>query len=1315
MIEQSGLEEFLVNLDYRESSAFYHAFISVCGNLGWPTQNIVVSMDRFAAAMGKDLLSAADQRTKSYKVIRSEISKLKEKSTRHRERWPHTCSPLYPISFTGADTSEPSIFFIFDPSLAGLLLDTDLAWKCMRQPESAQAHRSEIRRIVEAYFDCSLPELSRLSRIVEPGIAYIPFRNGLFKRRLPMETLVHQITAICDTRECTPRILGVWGLSGMGKTTLARNICRNKRVLKEFEERVYFLTMGKYTGADAVNRAVNLVQKKLANAIAKSKGSKDEADEIMEKSLWEISQDYPLLLVLDDVYSPAQVEPFRHLGGCCRVLAISKSRYVLENINLPAYVINWPPLDAAQSHSVFAKFAGPISTINHSECQELVECCAGIPLILGIVGRLVRRDPQGLGKIIGYLRSGGFHGIKAYIEGYTNVDPNSEGGKTVLSSTLDALIESFLTTVERKSLQKLAVVPPLASVPRKTLRMFWDTDNLDEVNDLIDSLEDLALIEIHATGAVSLHDLIHVHLRRDKNQMRRLHQELVHSFARACSPIKRTHITKRLRYSWESVPSDGYYFEYLPYHLARAGWHEQLDKLLLDYSWLSAKLKSTDVYCLLEDYRLPAKPHNDIELIRETIRLSISAVNEDASQLGAQLIGRLYTCNSPRIRKLKQETLKDSKAPWLCPVNACLEPPRGRLQASISTSSGYIQHAVVSPDGCYVISVGRICQTWLLDDSRCVAYFAESEEDRTLFACPIPDSELLVTASGHGNISMWNWRTGKFIRCIATGLMPSRGLLVSRDGKRVLYATGVSLQVYDIAKGLMCEELSFSEGILRTELNCITFLADERLIAVGLEDGTTAILNSGSGTVEKTLRRHEDGVCAVVVMPDSADVISVSHDGTGVLWEIRTGLPKRIFYGTAPLTVAATFAEGSLLLTGDSEGYISIWDMKSARLIETFRGHSGWISTITVRSDKGVFVTCGADNLVRVWGLEVAERSSESGDSNLPIVAVATDNDEECAISMSENGQITAWSLSVGTRLSEFGGKSYLDFNGAISRDGRHVAYFEENRDGHCDGIELYNTDEPHAYNYFCLPSHGQSRAGKATYDKPSNCKGCSGTILEKTSYTVEREKLPSRAEFKWFNAVPGTSRTRKMLADLARGKQERNRTPTLAAQCAYMDQRRGGRTISISDNGMRIALNDRGTVRVWDLKSGIELYAKRLGGSAGTISISGSGKWVVKAENDKRAIVRRVWILELERREEYAKEICHSGDIQDIAIDDKRGKVVSVAEDATLKVWDLRSGDICAEFAADGALRCCAVSRDSSTILAGDVFGRLYMLRLVL
>ena len=107
--------------------------------------------------------------------------------------------------------------------------------------------------------------------------------------------------------------------------------------------------------------------------------------------------------------------------------------------------------------------------------------------------------------------------------------------------------------------------------------------------------------------------------------------------------------------------------------------------------------------------------------------------------------------------------------------------------------------------------------------------------------------------------------------------------------------------------------------------------------------------------------------------------------------------------------------------------------------------------------------------------------------------------------------------------------------------------------------------------------------------------------------------------------------------------------------------------------------------------------------------AISPDGKTAVSAYGDVNTL--KVWDL---RTGEVLRTLeGHTGGVNDVAITPDGKTAVSASSDATLKVWDLKSGLEIAGFHGDSILRACDIPPDGKTIVAGEATGRMHFLRL--
>ena len=120
--------------------------------------------------------------------------------------------------------------------------------------------------------------------------------------------------------------------------------------------------------------------------------------------------------------------------------------------------------------------------------------------------------------------------------------------------------------------------------------------------------------------------------------------------------------------------------------LGKAGRDDARRALLVDFDWMMAKLKGTDIQSLIADYDYLDK-EADLRLIQSALRLSAHVLVRDSRQLAGQLVGRLLGNNAPAIQALLKKTSENEALAWLRPLKRSLTAPGGPL---IRTLEGHM-------------------------------------------------------------------------------------------------------------------------------------------------------------------------------------------------------------------------------------------------------------------------------------------------------------------------------------------------------------------------------------------------------------------------------------------------------------------------------------------------------------------------------------------------------------------------------------------------------------------------------------------------
>uniref|UniRef100_A0A7N0V426 RPW8 domain-containing protein n=1 Tax=Kalanchoe fedtschenkoi TaxID=63787 RepID=A0A7N0V426_KALFE len=183
------------------------------------------------------------------------------------------------------------------------------------------------------------------------------------------------------------RPVGIHGMGGSGKTTLAREVCRDGEVTNYFNNRILFLT---------VSQSPNVEQMKETIWRYVSGNSFCESYDVVPP--WNLQYQWKTetrtLIVLDDVWTLGVLEQLICKVPGCKTLVVS--RFEFPTVLNHTYEVELLREDEALA--VFCYYAFGIKTIpfdaNDNLVKQVVRECKCLPLALKVVGASLRDRPQ---------------------------------------------------------------------------------------------------------------------------------------------------------------------------------------------------------------------------------------------------------------------------------------------------------------------------------------------------------------------------------------------------------------------------------------------------------------------------------------------------------------------------------------------------------------------------------------------------------------------------------------------------------------------------------------------------------------------------------------------------------------------------------------------------------------------------------------------------------------------------------------------------------------------------------------------------------
>jgi WD40 repeat protein len=563
--------------------------------------------------------------------------------------------------------------------------------------------------------------------------------------------------------------------------------------------------------------------------------------------------------------------------------------------------------------------------------------------------------------------------------------------KVGVDALRDNAVRSRYPGIDKRYIE-LAVFPSGAAVPENVVQLLWAPSGLSgfDVQDYLDALAERSLIKKDVDGRISIHDLEADYLHNHAKNSAPLHRRMLVSYARHCSG------------SWDSGPDDGYFFQNLPYHIARGRGQAALAALLFDYRWLQSKLRATDSWQLLADFGL-LDNDDAARTLQAALGLSASFLRSDVSQLGPHLLGRLANERAPRIRKLLDQVVRETEGTWLRPLSLCLSAPGGPLLHVLEAGDSWLRCLVVLADGELACgSNDSILYLWNLKTGERRDLYGHEHWVEALIVTP--DGRLL-SAGAEGTLLQWDLhsgtpqplltgRRGASLALLRNGLIAGAGY---RDGLWVWDPSSPKPRLLN-AHGDSC--------------NLVAALPDGRMVSSGL-DGVIRVWDAAARHGRRMMTNHKN-LGALIPTPRGT-LLYGGEDGAIVEMD-PDALTERLFHQHGEYIQDLAISPGCAIASANYDD-ITIWPTGTTNSPTTIRQQG--VKAMTWLSENLLAAGCH-DGRVRVF--DIGRQTRDAGPEEYGRVRALGVAESGWVIVERERGPILAWNYRRGvcrTALSE--------------------------------------------------------------------------------------------------------------------------------------------------------------------------------------------------------------------------------------------------------------------------------------------------------
>ena len=236
-----------------------------------------------------------------------------------------------------------------------------------------------------------------------------------------------------------------------------------------------------------------------------------------------------------------------------------------------------------------------------------------------------------------------------------------------------------------------------------------------------------------------------------------------------------------------------------------------------------------------------------------------------------------------------------------------------------------------------------------------------------------PDGTLIATASADRIARIRDAKTGAVSHELLNSNVVS-DVKFSPDGSKVLTGSrDGAARLWDTSSGI--ELLTFQKPYHLGSVASVNFSPDgSRAVVLDLSGGI-ALFDTLTGKRERTLQDRIFSSSTATVSPDGKTLISVSGRDLASLFDLQNNLIIRKLGYTrgrpsAPVSDAKFNADGSLILSAESDYLVRIRNNHDGRIKKEFKGHSGRITNVKFSSDDRRILSQGDDYKVILWDVD---------------------------------------------------------------------------------------------------------------------------------------------------------------------------------------------------------------------------------------------------------------------------------------------------------------------------------------------------------
>ncbi|KAL6348525.1 hypothetical protein AAG906_013145 [Vitis piasezkii] len=241
--------------------------------------------------------------------------------------------------------------------------------------------------IVEVQEDRNFPD----------GVSYhVPPRNVTFKEYESFESRASTLNKIMDAlRDDKMKMIGVWGMGGVGKTTLVKQLAEQAKQEKLFTTEVY-IQVSWTREPEKIQQGISDIQQNIADMLGLE--LKEVAKPARAGILMQRLKNEKILIILDDIWKEVNLEevgiPSKDDHKDCKIVLVSRDEDLLRKDMCAQECFPIQHLQQEEAWHLFKKTAG--DSVEGDQLRpiaiEVVNECGGLPIAIVTIANALKGE-----------------------------------------------------------------------------------------------------------------------------------------------------------------------------------------------------------------------------------------------------------------------------------------------------------------------------------------------------------------------------------------------------------------------------------------------------------------------------------------------------------------------------------------------------------------------------------------------------------------------------------------------------------------------------------------------------------------------------------------------------------------------------------------------------------------------------------------------------------------------------------------------------------------------------------------------------------